>query len=498
MFTKTFFLFVIFVSFFSIIFTTPIYNENQKLIASDGVACDVFGRSVAIDGNNAVIGSKEKAYVYSYDGTNWTEQQILTASDGVSDDRFGYSVAISGNYIVVGADSDCDNGAGSGSTYIFYFDGTSWIELQKLTASDGTAYDMFGSSVSIYGNYIVVGAHSDDINGNTSGSAYIYHYNDTTWVEQQKLMPMDGYAHDHFGMSVSMSGDFAAIAAFGDNTLTGSVYMFYNTGTSWIEQQRVFASDGDTVDEFGWSVSLCGSNLLVGADLDDGDNDSLSASGSAYIFSFNGIDWIEQQKLTASDADSGGAFGTSVSISGNYAVVGAFRAGNAFESGAAYIYYFDGTNWIEHKRILASDSASGDYLGWAVSISGNQTFVGATNDDDNGDRSGSVYVVREELVEISNENVNNKARSLNIYPNPFNPQTNISYSVEEETSVEISVYNMKGQKVKTLVNKSVSAGDHSVVWHGFSESGKSVSSGVYFVKMTSGNNIEMRKIVLMK
>ncbi len=495
---KIAFQFVMFISLYSIIFATPIYNENQKVIASDGVAGDTFGRSVAVDGNYAVVGSKEKVYVYYFDGTNWTEQQILTASDGVSDDRFGYSVAIMGDNIVVGAYCDGDNGAASGSIYVFHFDGTNWIELQKLTASDGTASDLFGSSVSICGNYIVAGAHGDDINGVTSGSAYIFHNNGTTWVEQQKLMPRDGYAHDYFGRSVSMSGDFTAIAAFGDNTLTGSAYMFYNTGTSWIEQQRVFASDGDAIDEFGWSVSLNGNNLLVGADGDDGDNDSLSGSGSAYIFTFNGIEWIEQQKLTASDCDSYEAFGTSVSISGNYAVVGAFRADNGDESGAAYIYYFDGTNWIEHKKLIASDSAFGDYLGWAACISGNQTFVGAINDEDNGDNSGSIYVFREELVGISSENVSNKTRSLSIYPNPFNPETNIDYSVKEEASVEIYVYNMKGQKVKNLVNKSVSAGDHSVVWHGDSDSGSSVSSGVYFVKMITGNNIETRKIVLMK
>jgi len=124
------------------------------------------------------------------------DETKLTASDGAGADEFGRSVSISGDYAIVGAYFDDDNGAQSGSAYIYHFTGTSWIEQQKLTASDGESGDYFGRSVSISGDYVLIGANSDDDNGSGSGSAYIYHFNGTSWIEQQKLTASDGESGD--------------------------------------------------------------------------------------------------------------------------------------------------------------------------------------------------------------------------------------------------------------------------------------------------------------
>ena len=171
----------------------------------------------------------------------------LTASDGAGADYYGCSVSISGDYAIVGAHRDDDNGSDSGSAYIYHYTGTSWIEQQKLTASDGAAHDLFGSSVSISGGYAVIGAQCDDDNGSASGSAYIYHFNGTSWIEQQKLTASDGAGADYFGRSVSISGDYALIGAIHDDdngTNSGSAYIYHFTGTTWIEQQKLTASDG--------------------------------------------------------------------------------------------------------------------------------------------------------------------------------------------------------------------------------------------------------------
>ncbi|MHC4573903.1 MAG: FG-GAP repeat protein [Planctomycetota bacterium] len=167
------------------------WSKESKLLASGPAPGDQFGRSVCINANLAIVGApydndkgadSGSAYIYNYDGTNWTEQAKLTASDGAAYDYFGYSVSISGGYAIVGsggytivgAHYDDDNGAESGSAYIYSYDGTNWFQQAKLTASDGAASDYFGISVSISGGHAIVGAYGDDDNGAESGSAYIF------------------------------------------------------------------------------------------------------------------------------------------------------------------------------------------------------------------------------------------------------------------------------------------------------------------------------------
>jgi len=153
------------------------------------------------------------AYVFHREGANWVEESKFTASDGVTDDRFGTSVSISGDYVVVGANEDDDNGYNAGSAYIFRHEGADWVEETKLTASDGGAYDNFGTSVSISGDYAIVGASGDNDNGSHSGSAYVFRREGSDWVEETKLTASDGDYDDYFGTSVSISGVYAIVGA---------------------------------------------------------------------------------------------------------------------------------------------------------------------------------------------------------------------------------------------------------------------------------------------
>ena len=263
----------------------------------------------------------------------------MTASDGAAWDHFGEFVCISGEYAVVGAKYDDDNGTASGSAYIFKLDGASWVQYQKLTASDGAAGDSFGCSVSIGGDYAIVGAVLDADNGTDSGSAYIFKRLGTSWIEQQKLTASDADAHDLFGLSVSISGDYAIAGAWGNEDNgpgSGSAYIFKRSGPRWTEQVKLTASDAAAGDEFGRSVALSGSTALVGAPFafDDGAG---SASGSAYLVDVATGSQIA--KLTASDAAVFDWFGSSVALSGSTALVGAFGNDDAgINSGSAYIF----------------------------------------------------------------------------------------------------------------------------------------------------------------
>ena len=222
--------------------------------------------------------------------------------------------------------------------------------------------------------------------------------------EVQKLKPADGAAGDEFGLSVSISGDFAIVSAHGDDDKgvdSGSAYVFRNNGGLWTEEQKLTASDGAAGDRFGAMVSISSDVAIVSAPRDD---DKGIDSGSAYVFRNNGGVWIEEQKLTASDGAAGeffggdgglfeGLFGAFVSISGDFAIVSAIRDDDkGVDSGSAYVFRNDGGVWTEAQKLTASDGAAGDIFGGSVSISGDFVFVGAPFSVDTDGFNGSAYV----------------------------------------------------------------------------------------------------------
>jgi len=312
----------------------------------------------------------------------WIEEQKLLASDGEDWDWFAHSVSISGDYALVGADRDED----MGSAYVFKYDGVSWIEEQKLIASDGEVDDVFGWSVSLDGDYAIIGAPGNDV----GGSAYVFKYNGTSWIEEQKLIASDSELLDHFARSVSINNNKALIGARGNDENKGSAYVFKYNGTSWIEEQKLIASDGEEGDFFGWSVSIDGDNALIGAPKDD---DTHIDSGAAYVFKYNGTCWNQEQKLTASDSEEIDNFGLSVSINNNKALIGApFDDDNGIESGSAYVFKYDGASWNEEQKLTALYGSDYDWFGLSVSIYNEKALIGVPCDNDNGFEAGSAYV----------------------------------------------------------------------------------------------------------
>jgi hypothetical protein len=369
------------------------WNEIQKLIASDGAASDYFGWSVSISGDYAVIGanyddsSRGSAYVFKRSGTSWSQEAKLVASDGVAGDRFGWSVSISGDYAVIGAFND---DSVRGSAYVFKRSGTSWSQEAKLVALDGVAGDRFGWSVSISGDYAVIGANYDD---SSRGSAYVFKRSGTSWSQEAKLVASDGVAGDRFGWSVSISGDYAVIGACNDDSSRGSAYVFKRSGTSWSQEAKLVASDGAAGDYFGISVSISGDYAVIGAYYDD------SVRGSAYVFKRSGTSWSQEAKLVASDGAVGDWFGWSVSISGDYALIGACQDDSV--RGSAYVFKRSGTSWSQEAKLVASDGAVGDAFGYSVSISGYNIIIGAyLNDNTYGTNAGSAYIFRKPFPDL--------------------------------------------------------------------------------------------------
>ncbi|MCD4825661.1 MAG: FG-GAP repeat protein [Phycisphaerae bacterium] len=217
---------------------TNSWGQQAKLTASDAAAYDNFGKSVAVSGLYAIVGahgnddagaSSGSAYIFYKDqgGTDtWGQQAKLTASDATEDDYFGCSVAISGDYAVAGAYRD---GATSGSAYVFKRNGDEWTQIAKLTADDAAGGDNFGYSVAIDGGKIIIGAKLDDDDGDDSGSAYIFELIGETWTQTGKITAADGAASDMFGSSVDVSGDYFFAGASEDDDGTGGSYVFSTT-----------------------------------------------------------------------------------------------------------------------------------------------------------------------------------------------------------------------------------------------------------------------------
>jgi hypothetical protein len=403
------------------------WNEIQKLIPSDGAMEDLFGWSVSVSGDTALIGShwdddngdsSGSAYIFTRSGMTWIQQQKLTALDGEAGDRFGVSVSLDGDTALIGAYHNDDNGDGSGSAYVFTRNGISWTQQAKLNASDAEYGQFFGISVSLDGDTALIGAYHDDDNGDRSGSAYVFTRNGTTWTQQQKLTASDGVVDDRFGVSVSLDGDTALIGAHWDDDNgadSGSAYVFTRSDTTWALQQKLIALDGEAGDHFGLSVSLDGDNALIGAH--DNENNGIK-SGSAYVFTRNGITWTQQQKLTALDGETGDQFGYSVSVDGHTALIGAYHNDDIDAgSGSAYVFTRSGTIWVQQVKLIASDGALTDFFGYCVSLSGDTAFIGAHGNNDLGSNSGSVYVFKRlnQLPYIpSNPNPDNNALDIDI------------------------------------------------------------------------------------
>jgi hypothetical protein len=314
-------------------------NEVAKLMASDAVDGDNFGWSVAVSGDTAVIGARYEdtggsyagaAYVFTRSGGAWVEQAKLMASDAQSSDYFGGSVAVSGDTAVIGARLEDTGGSGAGAAYVFTRTGGSWTQQAKLMASDAQSSDYFGGSVAVSGDTAVIGAYAEATGGSTAGAVYVFTRTGGSWTQQAKLMASDAQAYDNFGGSVAVSGDTAVIGAYAEATggsTAGAVYVFTRSGGAWTQQAKLLASDAQANDYFGYSVAVSGDTAVIGAYREDTGG---SNAGAVYVFTRSGGAWVEQAKLMASDAQTNDYFGYSVAVSGDTAVIGALNADAAY------------------------------------------------------------------------------------------------------------------------------------------------------------------------
>jgi len=252
-----------------------------------GWSVAIYGDTVVVGApskDDAPHTSNGVVYIFTREGTTWTQQARILASNKGSSDRFGESVGISGDTIVVGAVDEDTGGLNAGSAYIFTRDGTTWTEQTMLTSLDISADDDFGEFVAIDGDTVIVGARLEDSGGTSAGAAYIFTRSGTTWSQQAKIQPSSIEGGDAFGSSVAIDGDTVVVGARLEDTggaNSGAAYIFTRSGTTWTEQIKIQASDNEAAIGFGFSVAIDGYTAIVGA-FDE--NTGGSDAGAAYIF----------------------------------------------------------------------------------------------------------------------------------------------------------------------------------------------------------------------
>ena len=387
----------------------PTWVQVTELTSTDGAAGDYVGTSVAISGNIAVVGAPSHtvsghsdqgaAYVFTLSGGTWTEQQELASSDGAAGDAFGFSVALSGTTALVGAPNHTVNAYGlAGEAYVFAESGGSWTQTQDLTASDSYLNHQFGYSVAVSGSTAVIGAIDccGDPKEIGPGEAYVFAESEGSWTQTQILTASDGVSPDEFGYSVAVSGSTAIVGAIetGDSLEgDGAAYVFTESGGSWTQTQELTASDAAAGDDFGYSVAMSGTTVVVGAI--DNPYGLTDADGAAYVFAESGGTWSQTQELTPSDGVTHDEFGDSVALSGSTVIVGAIdhEVGTNTAQGSAYVFTYASSAWTQQQKLTSLDGAADDHFGNSVAVSGTTFVVGAPNHTVSGNADmGTAYV----------------------------------------------------------------------------------------------------------
>jgi hypothetical protein len=441
--------------------------------ASNPDAADYFGDVVALEGAWLAVGASNEAsratgidgdqsddsedgsgavYLYSDDGSGWAQRAYIKASNAEGVDSFGDAVALSGDRLAVGAphedspatgiDGDQGNGsANSGAVYVFVREDDVWRQEAYVKASNTGMVDVFGASVDLEGDTLVVGAPAEDSGAITvggdelddsvenSGAVYVFERGNDGWLQTAYVKGSYSEARDAFGQAVSMSGDTLAIGAPwesssatgvdpepADNAAnnSGAVYVFERDGATFRQAAFLKASNTDADDEFGSHLALDGDTLAVSAALEgtrggDGttSNELAPESGAVYVFERSAGVWAQTAYLKPTDPANGYYFGLGLALLGDTLVVGSMGDSQYTRTGAIYVYRRSASGFrLEERREAPGGGEVGDRYGSAVAITPTLLAVGAyTESSDspgiNGDAtnnraadSGAVFLYR--------------------------------------------------------------------------------------------------------
>ena len=472
-------------------------QQGSKLVGTGAVGTARQGYSVSIsaDGNTAIVGgyvdnsNVGAAWVYIRSGGVWTQQgSKLVGTGAVGDAYQGYSVSISadGNTAIVGGYAD--NGS-AGAAWVYTRSGGMWTQQgNKLvgTGAAGRAEQGYSVSISADGNTAIVGGRTDN---NTNGAVWIYTRSGGLWIQQgSKLVGTGASGIPSQGTSVAVSSDGNTVIVGGPGDLdnTGAAWVFTRNDSVWTQQgSKLVGTDAVWPVWQGYSVSISGdANTAIVGGWSDNNN-----TGAAWVYTRSDTVWTQQGSKLVDTATVGIYQGVSVATSadGNTAIIGGL--------GAAWVYTRSGSVWTQQgNKLVGTGDVGGAQQGSSVAISGdgNTAISGDWQDDST---KGAAWIFTNSNVQGVRElaDAQFSYHLLENYPNPFNPTTQISYTLARASNVTLTVYNVLGQQIVTLVNAKNEPGEHSVNWNALN-----VPSGVYFYRIVAGDFVQVKKMMLMK
>ncbi len=504
-----------------------------------GHSVDIYGTTL-IAGYTSYVGNNGGVFILEQKGNKWDLIVQFKTPGGNTRDQYGHAVALEGDYAVVSAYEDGGKkpvaggplGEGPGLVYV-YERVKGWTQMATFKPADIQNNDRFGYSVDISGTTLVAGTPFHD---EEKGAVYVYALDNKQWKQVAKLQADDAGVKNRFGWDCAISENTIVVGAplaAAPDRLSGAAYIFKRQGDAWAQVAKITPEDGDGGDSFGVSVDVSKSRVLIGANKDENEAKK-RGSGSAYIFRGVGDVYTQEAKLTADELQEGAGFGLTVALDVNRALVGApstdTKRGD--DSGAAYAFLNTDAGWVLQARIIPEKGqpegqglTSGDNMGSAVAIDGkfgrnfNLAAVGVQWDaQDGGADAGSVYIFDTEDDEGLNIPLSVEPRGdfaltmfgdikrtalLQNFPNPFNPETWIPYTLADNADVNVRIYNVEGKLVRKLDIGYQRAGSYlsrekAVYWDGRDQLGESVSSGIYFYTLKADAFSDTRRMVILK
>ncbi|SDX27918.1 T9SS type A sorting domain-containing protein [Aequorivita viscosa] len=470
------------------------FTQTSKIVSENREGRAEYGTSVALKENFAIVGASREngasgaAYIYSKDtqGT-WAYTQTLSADDSNEGAEYGGGVKFSDDYLVVAAGrADVNGTIRAGALYVYDYQNNSWEFSTKIVASDlsGDAkLAMNPTSLDVEGNTIIAGAPGED---SWTGSVYVFTKVDGVWEETQKIMSPDPLANDIFGIGVSISGDQLLVGAQGVNDRVGVAYLYIkNASGLWEYNQTIAASNGEVEDYFGSSVTIQDDKIVVGAygtDLE---------VGTAYIFEKNTEGTFEEvQILNANPSTDRVQFGWATAINEDYIAV---TAPHIYGNEVAEVYFYkkdaDGT-WIEDQIIQGDDTVGEDFYGWSIAMFNNEMIVGAprVDFDANGDNemgdAGAAYIfMNTDILGVTDNEINSNL--IQLYPNPT--RTDIKIESISKMISAYSVYSVNGTLLQEFTNLNT---NFSVL------NTSNYSNGMYFLEINFEDGSSVSKKII--
>lgn len=521
------------------------WAHEATLAGADLAAFDYFGFAVALERDLVLAGAYEAAeggsvcgavYAFARTGGGWTQEAKLLPSTIQSGMNFGRTVAACGDRVIVGAPRE-GSPAGAGSAYVFRREGTSWVEESRLRAPVPASQALFGWSVAIDGDLVVVGECYDDQVGMNAGAAHVFRYDGNAWVHEAKLVNPGSAAWDQLGCSVAVSGDRVAIGALRGTVAgnpVGTVTVFRHDGTAWTLEQTLVADDPRSLAWLGFSTTIVGTTVVAGAYAAD---IGPIRSGAAYLFEHDGSQWTQRGKLTASDGADSDWFGYAAACDGRVVSVGTpYEDDGAGDGGACYFYD------LAPGRPLITRQPSSPPAGVGVRVSFAVTAVGTMplayrwqrdgQDLSDGGRISGASTARLVIDPAQSEDLGRyrcvvtggcgettsleaelraggtvgvsdppaSGASLRLVPdrNPFRPPAGVAFVAPGHGRVTIAIYDLRGARVATLLDAEVGPGPHRVTWTGDDARGRAVRSGVYVCRASGFGRQVSRKLALVR